>query len=91
MVRPLELLDGIGKDLSMSLTLAALDSLVARLLRTEMLFGTAVLILNVAGELSGEERWGSIALAVTVFAGRSAVKALGHSDDPSRDDHAIQV
>ncbi len=75
-------------------TLKALDSLLARLLRTETLIALLVIVLEALEVFaSSEQAIAGGAIAVAVFLGRSIVKATGYKDAPSAqgDDDAIQV
>lgn len=78
-------------------TLQSLDSLIARLLRTETLIAIVVIALEAAGVFATDEQAiGGGAVAVAVFLGRSIVKATGYTDAPDaqptrNDDDAIQV
>jgi hypothetical protein len=66
-------------------TLHALDTLLARLLRTETIIAVIVILTHTLDGFSGDaEAIGGSAVAVAVAIGRSIVKASGYRDRPGR-------
>ena len=68
-------------------TLHALDTLLARLLRTETIIAVIVILTHALGGFAGDAEaigGSAVAVAVAVAIGRSIVKAGGYRDMPER-------